>query len=148
MRRSLWSRILTAVVGLWLVLELGDPGMLHLAAMSVGAPMTHGMAGMTHDMAGMSHDMAGMSHDMGPSAKGNHGDHDAPNGGAPEQTTCPCVAGGCVTATAIALVDAAPRITFADALAMTPAAERVTVSLLPRPGPRYSRPYTTGPPRA
>ena len=129
MRRPWWTRLAAAVLGIWLVLVMGEPGIVH-------ACPTHG-GGAVHGGA-MSHAGGG----VGAAHHGAGGSH-AP---AHEHQGCTCI-GCCVGVSAAALIARAPTTAIAVALVPVVAA-RTSVALLPRPGPHHSRPYPTGPPRA
>ena len=109
------------VLGCWLLLVLGEPGVVHVcpthaaaSAMPVGGAMHH----------------AAHRHDGAPSH---------------QHQGCTCI-GCCVGAGAVALIGAAPAATFAVTL-VSVVVERTPVTWLGPPPPRYGRPYPTGPPR-
>jgi hypothetical protein len=131
MRRPWWTRLVAGVLGIWLVLVLGEPGVVHTCP-------THGAA-VPSDAAAHSH---AMGHAVGAALDADGDRHAPPH----EHQGCTCI-GCCVSVSAVALIDRAP--TTAIAVALVPVvAGRTPVTLLPRPGPRHSRPYPTGPPRA
>src|SRR5689334_2136365 len=125
MRRSVWSRLAAVVLGLWLALVLGEPGIVRICPAHDGAAPTASTMG---------------AHAMGAHATGAS---DAP---AHEHQSCTCI-GCCLGVTAVALLDRVP--TAAAAVVDVPTASAdAPVGLLPRPGPPHARPYSTGPPRA
>ncbi len=143
MRRAFWFRSVASLLALWLPLVTGEPGLLQpcsmhgagrlvLASFGVGAPavVEHGGAS--------SH-----AHHAAAAAS----DHS--NGGAPSDHSghqCSCIDGCTVTATAF-VAPAAPTASV-GAAEYAVARSVPTVKSLARPAPEYSRPYTTGPPRA
>jgi hypothetical protein len=140
MRRPWWTRLAAAVLGIWLVLVVGEPGIVHVCPTHDGAAIRAGAA--DHGMA--SH--ASHASHTGASAAGSRHAAAQDQGPAHDHQSCTCV-GCCVGVSVAALLDRAPTTAFA--VALIPATrDRTPVGLLPRPGPRHSRPYPTGPPRA
>jgi len=129
MRRPWWTRLSAAVLALWLALVLGESGLVRTCAMHdrMGAT-TAATPIATHHAAAAGHGAT---------------DHRGP---AHDHRGCTCI-GCCVGGSVLALVPHVPTSTFD--VALVPAGRwEPPVGLLPRPGPRHGRPYSTGPPRA
>lgn len=142
MRRAFWFRSVASLLALWLPLVTGEPGLLQpcemhgagrlvLASFGVGASAVseHGTAS-SHG-----HHAATAASDHSKGAPSDHGGHQ-----------CSCI-DGCTVAGAAFVAPKAP--TASVVVAEVAVARSVpTVESLARPAPEFSRPYTTGPPRA
>ena len=149
MRRKAWFRSLATLLAMWLPLIAGEPGLLqpcpmHGAGRAVlaslrGEPIQAGMIGApapTHSSSHSHHAAASTSAESDRSTPAPGHDHHK----------CTCI-DGC-TATAVAFV--APAVPTAEFIVAEYAAASTIsgVESLARPAPEFSRPYTTGPPRA
>lgn len=135
MRRPWWFRLVAALCGIWLVLVVGEPGVVH-------ACPTHGGTASAATSVQSGHAMAG--HSMASA----HAAQDARGATAPahEHQGCTCI-GCCIGGTAIAPLRAAP-VVLASIVATPTGVAIASAALLPRPGPQHAQPYPTGPPRA
>lgn len=146
-RRKAWFRSLATLLAVWLPLVAGEPGLLqpcpmHGAGRAViaslrGQPIQPGMVGGSRvSHSAHSHLAAGSS--------ASSSDHSTP--ASHDHHTCSCI-DGCSAAAAAFLAPSTPTAEFAvasyAAAGSIPGAES-----LARPAPEFSRPYTTGPPRA
>jgi hypothetical protein len=121
MRQKSWFRTLATVLAVWFPLIVGEPGVLHLCPAHGGtAPVA---AAMAHHH--------GASHGSQP----GHDHHDC--------TCISCCVGSVVTPPA----PIAPTTVFVEAIRDGGIAHPAVASPARR-APEYSRPYTTGPPRA
>lgn len=121
MRRKSWFRAVATVLAVWLPLIVGEPGVVHACPAHGGAAATMTMAMAHHH---------GMPHGSQP----GHDHHD-----------CTCIS-CCVGSVIAAPTITAPTILFVDAIREAGAA--YPAASIARQAPEYSRPYTTGPPRA
>jgi hypothetical protein len=142
MRRKLWFRPFATLLAVWFPLVIGEPGVLQpcpthgaLTSVASGAqadaqaePMAH-----HHDASAEQASTASTASTTDQSTPG----HDHHN--------CTCI-GCCVGSAASAPAPDTPTTTFIVAV-YDAAVSRTTVALSPRPGPEFSRPYNTGPPR-
>jgi hypothetical protein len=150
-RRTAWFRTLATLLAVWLPLVAGEPGVLqpcpmHGAARAViatlrGQPVEPGMVGGTGPAATSSH----QHHDMG-SATSASADHSSPASNHAHHT-CSCI-DGCSAASLVAFVVPQQPATEFVVAAYETTRSVPTVASLARPSPEFSRPYTTGPPRA
>ncbi len=143
MRRTVWFRSVASLLALWLPLIAGEPGLLQpcpmhgagrlvLASLGVSAPVVaeHGTAS-SHGH----HAAAAASDHSSGGTPSDHGGHQ-----------CSCIH-GCTVTSATFVTPAAPAVSIlVGEIAI--ARSVPTVESLARPAPEYSRPYTTGPPRA
>jgi len=130
MRRALWFRSLAALLAVWFPLIAGEPGVLHLCPMHGGGPI------VTPHPAAHAHHAVSASTEI------------TSNNGAPpahDHHCCTCIASCTSTTSALPMADAPTIVAVEIAQATTAPASVVTVA---RPAAEYSRPYTTGPPRA
>jgi len=148
-RRKAWFRTLATLLAAWLPLVAGEPGVLqpcpmHGAARAViatlhGRPVEPGMVGDA-PAAAPAH-----QHHSAASMTTAGADHSAPSGH--DHHACSCI-DGCSAASAVTfVVPAQPAAEFVVA-AFETTRSVPSVESLARPAPEYSRPYTTGPPRA
>src|SRR5262245_26913666 len=86
------------------------------------------------------------SHHAVANAAASHGNHAPADAPAHGHHACTCI-GACTGSAAIALTTAAPQLP-AVTVAYRPASIPPSGEPLARPAPSFSRPYTTGPPRA
>jgi hypothetical protein len=134
MRRAPWFSPFAVVIGLWFALFIGEPSLVSPCAMH-GAFASHGQAqGHAHGSA-MAHSASTSAHHAAPS--------DAP---APEKHDCSCI--GSCTAGAAAVVAVQPSIADFGVGTYAHVDEYPSAGLRPTQPPEFSRPYTTGPPRA
>jgi hypothetical protein len=137
MRRTSWFRALAVSLAVWFPLVIGEPGVLQ------PCPMHGAVAAATSNASTSAH-----AHHAAASAEVVHGTH-AP-AGAPAPThnhhACTCI-GACAGSAAVALTTSAPELP-ALTVAYRPASILPSGERLARPAPSFSRPYTTGPPRA
>jgi hypothetical protein len=150
-RRTVWFRSLATLLAVWLPLVAGEPGLLqpcpmHGAGRAViaslrGEPIQPGMVGGSAPAAPAATMHAAHNHE----ASSAGADHSAPASGH-QHHACSCI-DGCATS-AVAFI--APDAPTAEFIVASYAAIRSVPSVesLPRPAPEFSRPYTTGPPRA
>jgi hypothetical protein len=132
MRRNSVFRTLATMLALWLPLVAGEPGLLHPCPM-------HG--------AGRAVAAAIRGEVPAAQAASLHGHH-AANHQAPSHSHHDCTCIDCSTvATAAFIAPSAPAAEFTVA-EYAVARSVPSVESLARPAPEYSRPYTTGPPRA
>jgi hypothetical protein len=124
MRRSPWTRILSAFFAVWLALVMGEAGVVHHHCPMHDGPAP-GIAGG---------DMAGHA---------AHGGQGAPNGG---HHACTCL-GACSATSAVTLVDTVgvpiPALVLAAA-----AAPDSAVRTAPAARAHFSLPFANGPPPA
>jgi hypothetical protein len=136
MRRSVRFRSLAAVLAFWFPLVTGEPGILATcpAHGATSAMLAHAPSDAGH---GASH----MHHAASQGGESRH--HSAPGH---NHKDCTCI--GCCCAASGAL--RAPELPAVElAVVEYQVAPSVpSVESLPRPAPEFSRPYTTGPPRA
>jgi len=147
MRRSPLFRTLATLLALWLPLVAGEPGLLQpcpmhgaeraLIASFRGASSEQPVA-VEH--AGGSH----RHHQAAASTSAESGQHPTPSH---DHGNCSCIDGCTPGAAAAFVAPAAPSLEVATAAHVSTSAIR-SVESLARPAPEYSRPYTTGPPRA
>jgi hypothetical protein len=149
MRRKAWFRSLATLLAMWLPLVAGEPGLLQPCAMHGaeraviaslrGEPIQASMAGGSaagHSSSHGHHAAASSSAESHESAPAQGHDHH----------TCSCI-DGCTAAAVAFVTPVAPTAEFT--VAEFAAATTVpNVESLARPAPEFSRPYTTGPPRA
>jgi hypothetical protein len=124
MRRKSWFRAVATVLAVWLPLIVGEPGIVHVC------PAHGGIATSSTSTVAMAHHHAA-SHDSQP----GHNHHD-----------CTCIS-CCVGSVVPAPAPATPVTAFVEVV-FDVGAENSAVASLPQQAPEYSRPYTTGPPRA
>jgi len=86
------------------------------------------------------------SHHAAASAEVSHGSHAPASAPAHGHHACSCI-GACTGSAAVALTTSAPELP-AVTVAYRPASILPSGERLARPAPSFSRPYTTGPPRA
>jgi hypothetical protein len=136
MRRTLWFRTLASLLAFWFPLIAGEPGVLqpcpmHGAGAAIAASLHMGTMATAH-----AHHAAHASSHQGSSQPApGHNHHDC------TCINCCTVAGGALRAPD---APAAPIAVVALVVARTVPG----VESLARPAPEFSRPYTTGPPRA
>jgi hypothetical protein len=158
-RRKAWFRTLATLLAAWLPLVSGEPGVLqpcpmHGAARAVIATL-HGRAvepGMVAGTdAGTSDGVSAMppshQHHAAAASTSAMAAHQSSPASGHEHHACSCI-DGCTAASAVAFV-----VPEQPAVQLVVAAYETTRSVpsvesLARPAPEYSRPYTTGPPRA
>ncbi len=131
MRRALWFRSLASLLAVWLPLIAGEPGLLHPCPM-------HG-AGRA-----VIASLRGEAVAVAPTSHAHHADHSqAP---AHQHHDCTCI--NCCTVSAAAFI--APTAATTEIIVAEYSVSRTVPSVesFARPAPEYSRPYTTGPPRA
>ena len=141
MRRALWFRSLASLLALWLPLVAGEPGLLHPCPMhGAGRAVVASLRGETVHAPATQH----AHHHAGMAAADQQPNHSpAP---AHDHHSCTCI--DCCAVSAGAFVaPAAPAVTVA-VVAYVATRSLPGVESLARPAPEYSRPYTTGPPRA
>ena len=139
MRRSLWFRSLATMLAFWFPLIAGEPGVLRTCPTHGGVAATspqHEQATPAggHAASHMHHVASQVSDDGHHSAPG-HSHHDCTCIG------CCCVASGVLRAPEVASIELAV-VEYQVARSVP------SVESLARPAPEFSRPYTTGPPRA
>ena len=131
MRRTPWFRALATLIAIWLPLIVGEPGVVHPCPM-------HG-----------AHPPIATSERSAPQAHHAVSTRGRSDGGAPpshDHHGCTCV-GSCTSIAGAVPAPDAPTISVIEAgYAARPA--RPNAESLARQAPEYSRPYTTGPPRA
>jgi hypothetical protein len=150
MRRKAWFRSLATLLAMWLPLVAGEPGLLQPCPMhgaeraviaslrgeSIQSALGGGAAAGAHS--------ASHGHQAGASSAATS-QESAPAQGHDHQA-CSCI-DGCTAAAVAFVTPAAPTAEFT--VAEYAAATTVpNVESLARPAPAFSRPYTTGPPRA
>ncbi len=151
-RRKTWFRTLATLLAVWLPLVAGEPGVLqpcpmHGAGRAViatlrGQRVEPGMVGGTTSAAPAS----GHQHHAATSAMSAGTDHSSP-ASSHDHHGCSCI-DGCSAANVVAFVaPEQPAIQFVVAAYETTRSVP-SVESLARPAPEFSRPYTTGPPRA
>jgi hypothetical protein len=120
--RTRWFRFVALLVGAWLPLLAGEPGLVH-------ACPSHGSTDAGH-------------HGSLPDAPAHGAHHEAPAD--TEQHGCNCIT-GCVSSASIA----APTIDAVLVVAVTrvDADSPRHVESVHRSAPEHARPFTTGPPR-
>jgi len=128
MRRTSWFRSVAAVLALWFPLVVGEPSLLqpcptHGAV--VGAMQHHGSPASAHSGHGATH----------------HNDQ-APT----QHHQCTCL-GCCAGSPSVAIATLSVALGF-DVVTYDRSEQWATADVLPRPGPDYSYPFKTGPPRA
>jgi len=89
---------------------------------------------------------SGHSHHAAASAESGHGGHAPASAPTHQHHACTCI-GACAGSAAVALTTSAPELP-ALTIAYRPASILPSGERLARPAPSFSRPYTTGPPRA
>lgn len=151
-RRKAWFRTLATLLAVWLPLVAGEPGVLqpcpmHGAARAViatlrGQPVEPGMVGET----AMPDQMPTHQHHGVPSTASAGADHSAPASGHGHHS-CSCI-DGCSAASVVAFVVPEPPAAHFVVAAYETTRSVPSVESLARPAPEFSRPYTTGPPRA
>jgi hypothetical protein len=127
MRRKPWFKSFATLLAVWFPLVVGEPSLLQPCA-------THGAVQATTD---------GHGGHGAPQAEASEHDPGTPDGTHHE---CTCIE-GCCASFAAPTAPSAPE-TLVAALEPDAAPQYATVEALPRPGPEFSRPYNTGPPRA
>jgi hypothetical protein len=137
------------LLAMWLPLVAGEPGLLQPCPMhGAGPAVTASLRGELSKLGLLGAPAAEHSSSHGHHAAASsaaQADHSAP-ASSHDHHTCSCI-DGC-TATAVAFVTPAvptAEFTVAEFAAVS---SIPGVESLPRPGPEFSRPYTTGPPRA
>lgn len=144
MRRTPWFRSLASLLAVWLPLIAGEPGLLHPCPMhGAGRAVFASLRGEALPAPAASHDAA-HSHHMAAGGDG-HASHQTP---APGHSHHDCTCIGCCTVSASAFVAPAPPTAEFVVAEYATARTVPSVESLARPAPEYSRPYTTGPPRA
>ena len=151
-RRKAWFRTLATLLAVWLPLVAGEPGVLqpcpmHGAERAViatlrGQPVEPGMVGETtppEPMASHHHHPAPSSTSAGANQSSSAPGHN--------HHTCSCIDGCSAANVAAFVVPQPPAVEFVVA-AYEATRSVPTVESLARPSPDFSRPYTTGPPRA
>ncbi|HEX8848861.1 MAG TPA: hypothetical protein VF761_04935 [Gemmatimonadaceae bacterium] len=131
MRRTPWTRLLAALMAVWLPVLLGEPGLLHHHC-----PMHDGTA-----TAGASVTMHG--------AHAGHGDHDAsPESGAPhgEHHACTCI-GACSASGATATLPA-PIAASLEPIGTAHVGVPAEYATPARPRVPFALPFPNGPPVA
>jgi len=141
MRRSAWFRSLASFLALWFPLIVGEPGLLHACPTHGAASPMSASSEQATSASGHGAHHAHMQHSV--SQTGDHAHHSAPGH---SHQGCTCI-GCCSTANSALDVPHVPSI--AVAVVVYRVARSVpSVESLARPAPEFSRPYTTGPPRA
>jgi hypothetical protein len=137
MRRTSWFRALAACLAVWFPLVIGEPGVLQ------PCPMHGAVAAATNSAPTSAH-----AHHVAASGEVSHATHAPADAPAPPHNhhACTCI-GACAGSVAVALTTSAPELPALTVVyrsaSILPSGER-----LARPAPSFSRPYTTGPPRA
>ena len=163
-RRTAWFRTLATFVAAWLPLVAGEPGLLQPCEMhGAERAVIASFSGQTLARQSAHHAAAGTS--SAASAHGHHGssgsaaaemtegtavtsDHSAPASTHDQNHhNCSCI-DGCCAAGAVAFVAPAPATTEFVAGSYAVVRSIPGVESFARPAPEFSRPYTTGPPRA
>jgi len=139
MRRSVWFRSLATLLAFWFPLVAGEPGVVricptHGAANGTGPSVMHATASNAHASSHMHH-VASQASDDGQQSPPGHNHHDCSCIG------CCCTANGGLRAPEVASIELA--VVEFQVVRSVPSVES-----LARPAPEFSRPYTTGPPRA
>jgi hypothetical protein len=139
MRRTWWFRPLATILTLWLPLIVGEPSLLqpcptHGSAVVASAAMHSAASTAGHHSAGEASHSAhrvdsGSGHDSSPG----------------HQHNCSCI--GCCTGSAAVVPTFEAPIATVVVATYAAAGRPVEANALARPGPEFSRPYTTGPPR-
>lgn len=124
MRRSPWTRLLSALFAVWLALVMGEAGFVHHHCPMHDGPLAATAAG----------DMAGHA---------AHGGDGAPNGG---HHACTCI-GACNASSAVTLAPTAELPTPAVVLIEASAPDRSPRSV-PAARAHFSLPFANGPPAA
>ena len=148
MRRSPLFRAMATLLALWLPLAAGEPGLLQPCPMhGAERALIASFRGATPEKSAAVDHAAGVhSHHQAVAASGSIGSDHNPAPGH-DHGNCSCI-DGCTLSAAVAFVaPAAPTVEVASAV-YGPAGAILSVESLARPAPEYSRPYTTGPPRA
>jgi len=151
-RRKAWFKTVATLLAVWLPLVAGEPGVLqpcpmHGAARAViatlrGQAVEPGMVGGSMTSPKMP---AHQHHGAAPASSAGS-DHPAPASGH-DHHNCSCI-DGCSAASVVAfVVPEQPAMEFVVAAYETTRSVP-SVESLARPAPEFSRPYTTGPPRA
>lgn len=149
-RHQTWFRTLATLLAVWLPLVAGEPGVLqpcpmHGAERAViaslrGEAVAPGMVGNA-----MASTTGHMHHAAtAPESASADRSSSAPDGG---HHCCSCI-DGCSAASAVAFVVPEPASAQIVVVASSAGSSVPTVESLARPAPEFSRPYTTGPPRA
>ena len=158
MRRTWWFRPFAALFAAWFPLVVGEPSLLQpcpthgaAAAVTHAAPSAH--AALAASVPHSQHVQHAEHSRSSPEAAHvehhdafNHGSthHDsAPNH---QHHNCTCI-GCCAGSVGSVVLPSAPTATIDATVRIVATAQRSTETL-PRPAPEFSRPYTTGPPRA
>jgi len=126
---------LATCLAVWFPLVVGEPGVLQ------SCPMHGGAVATTTSTAPAAH-----SHHAAASAEVSHGSHAPASAPSHGHHACSCI-GACAGSAAVALTTSAPELP-AVTVAYRPASILPSGERLARPAPSFSRPYTTGPPRA
>ena len=132
MRRTPWFRALATSLAVWFPLIVGEPGVLHLCPMHGGVPAATSPQSMAH------------AHHAAMSSTERPTDHGRPPGH--DHHHCSCI--GSCTSSAAALPAPGDSVITIVGVNFTTRAALPNAESLARPAPEYSRPYTTGPPRA
>src|SRR4051794_27024513 len=127
MRRTSWFRSVAALLALWFPLVVGEPSLLQPCP-------THGAAGVAQ------HHGSPMAAHSGHSTTNHH--DQAPT----QQHQCTCI-GCCAGSPSTALAPLSVALGL-DVVTYARSVQSATADVLPRPGPDYSYPFKTGPPRA
>jgi hypothetical protein len=131
------------VLTLWLPLIIGEPSLLqpcpmHGAAFLAAAANGAMSSGMAHRLAtGMAHE----AHAVAGTPVSGH-DHSSPG----HHHICTCI--GCCAGSPAAVPTFGTSVATIVVATYVAASEPVESAALPRPAPPFSRPFTTGPPRA
>lgn len=137
MRRSLWFRGLSVLLGIWLPLFVGEPNLLSPCPMHGAFAVSHAASGSAHH-----HGHAGVA--AAHRAPGS--DQSAPEHPEHNEKDCSCI-GCCAPGVVHVVVPDAPVAVIAVAT-YEPQPEFPAADTHPQPVPELSRPYPTGPPRA
>ena len=140
MRRTPWFRALATCLAVWFPLVVGEPGVLP------PCPMHGGAVAETNAAAPAAPAPVTHSHHAAASAEVSHGSTAPANSPTHGHHACSCL-GVCAGSASVALTTLPPELP-AVTVAYRPASLLPSGERLARPAPSFSRPYTTGPPRA
>lgn len=147
MRSSPLFRTMATLLALWLPLVAGEPGLLQPCPMhgAEGALIASFRGASAERSVAPDHAGGDHAHHQAAAASSVETDHSPAS--THDHNCCSCI-DGCAPGAPIAFAaPPAPTLEVANGVQIPVSAIR-GVESLPRPGPEYSRPYTTGPPRA
>jgi hypothetical protein len=142
-RRPLALRCGAAILSVWLTLVVGEPGIVHACRMHGDAKGVPAATAPVHDLAstdaqhGGHQGHAALEHSAATTPESTQPAHD--------HHDCTCI-GCCAGGPSTAVVPGAPSVQVPTATVEVAVVD-APMGMLPRPGPRHSRPYPTGPPR-